>query len=63
MGLSRRVARLGKNEKRGARRSSVAVQSMRGPIGMALMRLSTASKAFSSGGFAHEVNILEDTIL
>src|SRR5262245_31331675 len=108
MGLSRRVARLGKNEKRGARvgqtawerrrpclpvsvsrsspetpqarapalpgslpyrfricarRSSIAVQSMGGPIGKATMRCSIASKAFSSGGFAYEDDILEDTIL
>jgi hypothetical protein len=71
MGLSRRVARLGKNEKRGspyrlricARRTSIAVQSMRGPIGKAPMRRSTASKAFSNGGLAYEDDILEDSIL
>jgi hypothetical protein len=36
---------------------------MRRPIGKALVRRSTASKAFSSGGFAYEDDILEDTIL
>jgi hypothetical protein len=71
MGLLRRAARLGENEKRGARvrlricarRSSIAVQNMRGPVGKALLRRSTASKAFSSGGFAYEDDILEGDIL
>jgi hypothetical protein len=36
---------------------------MRGPVGKALLRRSTASKAFSSGGFAYEVDILEGAIL
>jgi hypothetical protein len=36
---------------------------MRGPIGKARVRRSTASKAFSSGGFAYEDDILEGNIL
>jgi hypothetical protein len=46
-----------------ARRSSIHVQSMRGPIGEMMARRSAMSSAVSNGGFAYEDDILEDAIL
>jgi hypothetical protein len=70
MGLSGRVARLGKNENRGAARlrdlrktffdtRSKHAQSHRRNVA----RCSAMSSAVSNGGFAYEDDILEDTIL